>query len=142
MDEHCALCVETGGELLASDALCRVVLADEAGYPGFCRVILNAHHAEMSELASDVQNALMQRVFAVEAAIRATLDPDKINLASLGNVVPHLHWHVIPRWREDQHFPNPIWAAPRRPDAVPPVSAAQLTQLRARISALFDASLA
>jgi diadenosine tetraphosphate (Ap4A) HIT family hydrolase len=40
--------------------------------------------------------------------------PDKINLACLGNVVPHLHWHVIPRWRDDSHFPAPIWAAAKR----------------------------
>ena len=39
--------------------------------------------------------------------------PDKVNLAALGNMVPHLHWHVIPRWRGDRHFPDAIWAAPR-----------------------------
>jgi diadenosine tetraphosphate (Ap4A) HIT family hydrolase len=37
------------------------------------------------------------------------MQPDKINLASLGNVVPHLHWHVIPRFVDDPHFPNPVW---------------------------------
>jgi diadenosine tetraphosphate (Ap4A) HIT family hydrolase len=37
------------------------------------------------------------------------LHPDKINLASFGNVVPHLHWHVIPRFEDDAHFPAPIW---------------------------------
>ena len=142
MDETCALCREQGGELLGQDGLCRVVLVDEPGYPGLCRVILNAHVAEMSELAPDQRDALMQRVFAVETAIRATLNPDKVNLASLGNVVPHLHWHVIPRWRDDRHFPNPIWATAIRPDALPPVTAAQLNQLRARIGALFGAARA
>jgi hypothetical protein len=56
----------------------------------------------------------MNVVFAVEAAVREIARPDKINLASLGNVVPHLHWHVIPRWADDPHFPDAIWAAPRR----------------------------
>ena len=49
----------------------------------------------------------------MEEAQQSVLAPDKINLASLGNMVPHLHWHVIPRWRGDRHFPDPIWAAPR-----------------------------
>jgi len=52
-------------------------------------------------------------VYVVEETQQAILTPDKINLASLGNMVPHLHWHVIPRWRGDRHFPDPIWAAPR-----------------------------
>jgi diadenosine tetraphosphate (Ap4A) HIT family hydrolase len=56
----------------------------------------------------------MRVVFAVEAALRGLMRPDKINLASLGNLVPHLHWHVIPRFGDDPHFPAPIWAAPRR----------------------------
>jgi diadenosine tetraphosphate (Ap4A) HIT family hydrolase len=45
------------------------------------------------------------------------MQPDKINLASLGNVVPHLHWHVIPRFADDAHFPSPIWASPQRDGA-------------------------
>jgi diadenosine tetraphosphate (Ap4A) HIT family hydrolase len=57
---------------------------------------------------------LMDVVFATERALRRIMQPDKINLASLGNVVPHLHWHVIPRWRDDSHFPAPIWAAATR----------------------------
>ncbi|MEI4902545.1 HIT domain-containing protein, partial [Klebsiella pneumoniae] len=47
-------------------------------------------------------------------ALRSLYSPDKVNLASLGNVVPHLHWHVIARFRDDAHFPDPIWSVPRR----------------------------
>lgn len=89
--------------------LCRVVLVDEPDYPGFLRVILNAHVKEMTDLPSIEQAALMRVVFAAEAALREVMQPDKINLASLGNVVPHLHWHVIPRFADDPHFPNPVW---------------------------------
>jgi diadenosine tetraphosphate (Ap4A) HIT family hydrolase len=53
-------------------------------------------------------------VFAVESVLREQLDPHKINLASLGNVVPHLHWHVIPRYTDDPHFPQPIWSNAQR----------------------------
>lgn len=53
-------------------------------------------------------------VFAVEFALRELLQPDKINLASFGNVTPHLHWHLIPRWRDDPHFPQPFWGQRQR----------------------------
>lgn len=113
----CALCTNEGGELLWRDARCRVVLVDEAGYPGYCRVIWQAHAAEMSELNSEERLHLMRVVLEVEAGLREWLRPDKVNLASLGNVVPHLHWHVIPRFRDDPHFPNPIWGARMRQSA-------------------------
>jgi len=45
---------------------------------------------------------------------------DKMNLASLGNQTPHVHWHVVPRFRDDRHFPGPIWAAAQRPHAPNP----------------------
>jgi diadenosine tetraphosphate (Ap4A) HIT family hydrolase len=110
----CDLCDSAGGELIWQDDRCRVVLASEAGYPGFCRVIWQKHVKEMTDLAEAERGHFMRVVFAVEATLRELLRPDKINLASLGNVVPHLHWHVIPRFADDPHFPAPIWAAPLR----------------------------
>ena len=112
--DFCELCTTTGGTLAWKGALCRVVIVDDPDYPGFCRVILNRHAAEMTDLASNEQQELMRIVFTVEAVVRDVVKPDKINLASLGNVVPHVHWHVIPRWREDRCFPSPIWAPATR----------------------------
>lgn len=114
----CELCQTSGGEVLWNDSLCRVVRVDGgegAAFPGFCRVIWNHHVAEMTGLPSSDRRHLMNVVFATEAALRSLLRPDKINLASLGNVVPHVHWHVIPRWRDDSHFPSPVWASAQRP---------------------------
>jgi len=108
---NCELCERDGGELLWRDARLRAVYVDEPGYPGFCRVIWGAHVREMSDLSEADRLHLMRVVFAMEAALREVLRPDKINLASLGNVTPHLHWHVIPRFLGDPHFPNPIWGA-------------------------------
>jgi diadenosine tetraphosphate (Ap4A) HIT family hydrolase len=119
MTDVCELCSKDGGELLWRDALCRVVRVGDADYPGFLRVILNRHVAEMSDLPSAEQSALMQVVFAAERALRTLLAPDKINLASFGNVVPHLHWHVIPRWRDDRHFPQPVWGSVQNAQAAP-----------------------
>jgi diadenosine tetraphosphate (Ap4A) HIT family hydrolase len=113
-DETCQLCREAGGEILWQDELCRLVLVANADYPGYCRVVWKRHVAEMTDLDAAGRRHLMSVVCAAEAALRATCRPDKVNLASLGNAVPHLHWHVIPRWRDDRHFPNAIWGAPLR----------------------------
>ncbi len=112
----CPLCQTAGGELVWEDGQCRVVRVEGAegdAFPGYCRVIWNGHVAEMSDLDAAGRRHLMNVVCAVETALRGLVAPDKINLASLGNLVPHLHWHVIPRWRDDSRFPAPIWAAPR-----------------------------
>jgi diadenosine tetraphosphate (Ap4A) HIT family hydrolase len=121
MDTACELCAGPGGELLWRDACCRVVRVtgtEAEAFPGFCRVIWTAHVAELSDLVEADRLHLVRVVNAVERVLLRLLSPDKINLASLGNMVPHLHWHVIPRWRTDSHFPRPIWAAALR--AVPP----------------------
>jgi len=110
----CALCDTPAGAVLWQDDFCRVVSADEPDYPGFLRVILNAHIKEMTDLPVADQASLMRVVLAAEAALREVMAPDKINLASLGNVVPHLHWHVIPRYADDPHFPNPVWGEKKR----------------------------
>ena len=110
----CELCTRTGGELLWQGERCRVVHVAEPGYPGFCRVIWESHVKEMTDLSEDDRTHLMEVVFAVESVVREQLTPAKINLASLGNLVPHLHWHVIPRFADDPHFPQPIWANPQR----------------------------
>jgi diadenosine tetraphosphate (Ap4A) HIT family hydrolase len=130
----CELCREDGGEVLWRDGFCRIVLVAEPHYPGFCRVVLNRHAAEMTDLEEVERARLMRAVYATERALRDLLAPDKVNLASLGNVVPHLHWHVIPRFRDDRHFPAPIWAAPAREAA--PARTLDRRRLAARIAAL------
>jgi diadenosine tetraphosphate (Ap4A) HIT family hydrolase len=122
----CELCASDGGQVLHRDALLRVVLVDDADYPGFCRVILERHAREMTDLPFDERRRVMDAVFAVEEAVREVVAPHKVNVASLGNVVPHVHWHVIPRREDDRCFPAPIWAPPKR-EASPPPSPADLS---------------
>lgn len=129
----CELCDGPGGELIWQDAFCRVVRVEDVDYPGFCRVILNRHVREMSDLDSRARERLMSVVFAVEQAVRETLQPEKINLASLGNMTPHLHWHVIPRYRQDRTFPNPIWGANQRETVAATLDAATARRLKAAI---------
>ena len=136
----CELCESPGGPVLWRSALARVVAVEDADYPGFCRVILNRHTAEMTDLTEADQHALLAVVLAVESALRAVLRPDKINLASLGNVVPHLHWHVIPRFRDDRNFPAPVWAPPVRPAA--PMRNVDIGALRTALAARLGPTLA
>ncbi|MHB8668821.1 MAG: HIT family protein [Burkholderiales bacterium] len=111
---RCELCDSAGGDVLWQDELCRVVLVDDRDYAGFCRVILNRHVSEMTDLDAATRHRLMRVVFAAEQALRDTMQPAKINLASLGNRVAHLHWHVIARFADDRHFPDSVWSEARR----------------------------
>lgn len=110
----CDLCDGTGGQLLWQDQRLRVVYVNEPGYVGYCRVIWQAHVAEMTDLAAADRTHCINIVFAVESLLRELVRPDKINLASLGNFTPHVHWHVIPRFRDDPHFPQAIWGERQR----------------------------
>lgn len=135
MAPTCELCSLDGGEVLLRTGQWRIVLAPDERYPGFCRVIWNAHAKEMTDLSTGDRQRLMAVVWEVEAAVREVMQPHKVNVASLGNVVPHLHWHVIPRYADDAHFPDPIWAAARREPAAAARSerAAKVAQLRMTI---------
>ncbi len=138
---ECELCRLDGGALVLRNEELRIVLADEPEYPGFCRVIWNAHVREMTDLAPPQIARLMGAVFAVEDALRAVCKPLKINLASLGNVTPHVHWHVIARFADDPHYPKPVWAERQREGDAASIAARcvllpRLTdEIRARIKA-------
>jgi diadenosine tetraphosphate (Ap4A) HIT family hydrolase len=115
MKPTCALCTTLGGALVFQGAKFRVIRAEEAGFPAFYRLVWSAHVAEFSDLSLADRTLCMAGVTVLELALREHLKPTKINLAALGNVVPHLHWHVIARFDWDTHFPLPVWTEPKRP---------------------------
>ena len=131
---RCELC-ELNAEPVYRDARLAVILVDDPAYPGFCRVIWHAHVKEMSDLAPSDRLALNDAVWHVEVALRSVMAPDKVNVASLGNVVPHLHWHVIPRYADDAQFPNPVWGEKLRQTEETVLASRRhlLPQLRAEI---------
>jgi diadenosine tetraphosphate (Ap4A) HIT family hydrolase len=120
LDPDCPLCNEPGGVVLWHGTHLRVIEVQDADYPGYTRVIWNSHIAEMTSLSRHGRELVMEVVWHVEEAQRAVLQPDKVNVAALGNMVPHLHWHIIPRFRGDRHFPDAVWAPPRVPPGQEP----------------------
>ena len=117
-EQGCELCVSPGGEVLHQGAQFRVVLVQDDLYPGFCRVIWHQHVKEVTDLSELDRMLMMDVLWQVEHVVREVMQPEKINLASFGNMVPHLHWHIIPRYTDDAHFPAPVWAEAKRvPDA-------------------------
>ncbi|WP_114969022.1 HIT family protein [Rhodoferax ferrireducens] len=127
----CPLCTAIGGMLVFQAAKFRVIRAEEAGFPAFYRVVWTEHVAEFSDLSLADRSLCMAAVNVVELALRAQLQPTKINLAALGNVVPHLHWHVIARFDWDSHFPSPVWCPAQRP-----VDVAALAAMQTRLGAV------
>ena len=121
--QACPLCAADGGLLVFRNEALRIIQADEAGFPAFYRVVWNRHVAEFSDLSIAEREACMNAVVAVEQVLREQLQPTKINLAALGNMVAHLHWHVIARFAWDSHFPAPVWAASQRPTDADQVAA-------------------
>ncbi|MEG0787728.1 MAG: HIT family protein [Comamonas sp.] len=136
----CVLCREAGGLPVWQGAQLRVIRAQEEGFPAFYRVIWTAHVAEFSDLSQADRHTCMAVVAEVERVLRAQLLPTKINLAALGNMVPHLHWHVIARYDWDSHFPAPVWASPLRARALD--REAQLLQELAACDAAIAQALA
>lgn len=131
----CPLCTAPGGELVFQGKKFRVIRALETGFPAFYRLVWTAHLAEFSDLSLPDQRLCMAAVNAVESALRTCLQPTKINLAALGNAVPHLHWHVIARFDWDSHFPAPVWA-----QALRAVDALACANVLARLEAV-DAAI-
>ncbi len=139
---NCDLC-----QLLASDAVpiwrnerLSIVLVDDAAYPGFCRVVWNQHVKEMTDISADERNEIMHAVWKVEEAQREVMAPHKINVASLGNMTPHIHWHVIPRYQDDAQFPGPVWVPVARATDAQVLAARQalVPQLKAAIVQKMD----
>lgn len=140
----CPLCDGDGGPVVARTPqfrVVRVVDGDEARrFPAFYRLIWAAHVAEFSDLSVTDRHACMDAVTEIERVVRSLLAPTKVNLATLGNVVQHLHWHVIGRFDWDSHFPAPVWAAAQR-DEVPGGAAARLAQPLAAVDAAIAQAL-
>ena len=110
----CVLCHPQKENVVWKNKELRVIQVDDPLFPGYFRVIWNKHIAEMSDLTDDERQLLEKVLLTVEKVVREQMPPDKINGAQFGNMVPHLHWHIIARYRDDSHFPESIWGLKQR----------------------------
>jgi len=120
--QACELCTSPGGFVVVQTPLLRVLRIEDVSFPAFYRVVWQAHRAELTDLSAAERGLCLEAVARVETVLREQLRPTKVNLASLGNMVAHLHWHVIARFDWDSHFPQPIWGQAQREVEPPAVS--------------------
>jgi diadenosine tetraphosphate (Ap4A) HIT family hydrolase len=81
-------------------------------FPGYCFLISKEHVTELFHLELQVRQQLIEEVNQAAAVLAELFKPDKINYELLGNLVPHMHWHLVPRFIEDPLWPRPIWSEP------------------------------
>lgn len=101
-------------------ALCRVLLMNDARFPWLILVPERAGAAELIDLSGADRVLLMEEIATASHALKRTFDPDKLNVAALGNRVRQLHVHVIARFVSDQAWPGPVWSAPGPAQPIPP----------------------
>ncbi|RJG10066.1 HIT domain-containing protein [Pseudomonas cavernicola] len=109
--------------------LCRLLLMNDAHYPWFILVPRREELSELFQLDADDQRALWQETTVLAETLKDTFAADKMNVATLGNVVNQLHMHVIVRRREDAAWPAPVWG--KFPAEA--YSAEQLAAIRAKL---------
>ena len=133
----CPFCEGAGARVVVQGGRWRVIHAQEAGFPAFYRVVWQDHVRELSQLPRADRIACLDVVTTIEGLMLRHLAPAKVNLATLGNMAPHLHWHVVARFVWDSHFPAPVWAPAQRE-----ADAARLRELEQRLPAFEDDLLA
>ena len=89
-----------------------VILNRDQYFPGYTLLFTKSHATELFHLDRNVRTALMEEVSLVAEALYSIYTPDKINYELLGNMVPHIHWHIVPRFSSEPLWPRPIWAEP------------------------------
>lgn len=84
-------------------------LGEHQYYPGYCVLVTKQHFKEMTDMPREIRLEFFEEMSISSKAIENVMQPSKMNMCSLGNVVPHLHWHFFPRFKSDPQFTNPPW---------------------------------
>ena len=111
---ECELCVTSTLPILWQNNHFRVILVNDQNIRGYLRLELIEHVKEIHHLTPTIQSEMYKIMNIIENIVTDVYSPDKINLASLGNKIPHIHWHIIPRFTNDNFFPQSIWSKPVR----------------------------
>ncbi len=99
--------------------LCTVRLMKDANYPWLLMVPKRAGMVELIDMAGQDQHQLIDEIANLSAALRSVTGCDKLNVATLGNMVPQLHIHLIARFKGDAAWPGPVWGKVPAKDYAP-----------------------
>jgi len=117
-------------DLVASLAVSSLYLSTNQAYRGHCQLVFDPRHvARPDQLTPEEWAAFCADLHRAERAIVRIVNPDHVNVESLGNVVPHLHWHIVPRYRNDPRWGSPIWTDPLSAMSVKTLPAAERERL-------------
>jgi diadenosine tetraphosphate (Ap4A) HIT family hydrolase len=104
-------------------------------YRGHCQLVFDPRHVEgLESLEAGEHDAMMRDLRRAARAIVSTVRPDRMNYVSLGNVVPHLHWHLVPRYRSDPRWGSPIYTTDVNEMRVTRIEEQELRALAATLS--------
>ncbi|NVO00078.1 MAG: HIT family protein [Geobacteraceae bacterium] len=115
---NCPMCNKWNDEpdlRIAELEQCYVTLNRDQFFPGYCFVFAKSHVTELFHLEKPVRSGIIEEVNRVAEALYRLFNPAKINYELLGNMVPHMHWHIVPRFTTDPLWPRPIWSEPHEP---------------------------
>ncbi len=108
---------------------CCVMLNRDQFFPGYTFVFTQNHVTELFHLEREVRGAVMEEVTATAGALYNLFRPAKMNYELLGNMVPHMHWHLVPRFADDLLWPRPIWSEPHDEAILSPTEYAERIEL-------------
>lgn len=116
--------------------LCRLLLMNDASYPWFILVPRREEVSELFQLDEADQRSLWHETNLLAEVLKDTFKADKMNVASLGNMVSQLHMHVIARRRGDAAWPAPVWG--HRP--AQPYTEDQVKEVRDRLKLVLSSA--
>ncbi|BCA78501.1 HIT family protein [Desulfuromonas sp. AOP6] len=125
---NCPMCTRWQDEpqlRIAALDHCLVMLNRDQFFPGYTLVFTREHVTELFHLDKSVRQEVMEEVTTVAAALHQVFQPTKMNYELLGNMVPHMHWHLVPRFSSDPLWPRPIWSEPHQDETLSPQAYAE-----------------
>jgi len=137
MTPECVMCARVAAEgplFIADLGASRVYLNEDQFFPGWVFVVLKRHVLELYELEAPERGVLIEEVSRMARALAEVYRPVKMNYELLGNQVPHIHWHLVPRLRDDPEPRRPVWSVTHHPKPLPDDEVArQIARIRAAL---------
>jgi len=134
----CVMCTRVAGEgplFIADLPTSRVYFNEDQFFPGWVFVVLKRHAVELYELTASERAAQVEDVARVARALASVYQPVKMNYELLGNQVPHIHWHLVPRLADDPEPRRPVWRVTHELTVLPPNEVARrIGQIRAALA--------